>query len=108
MNPAHLEENLHELFVCKASNTGWAHFKYFTYNLQIGNADIEALIHVGMPHNPNIGNKKGSKITLKDANSKLKRGKELLLQTKQLIFKQLGIHPCLMSTIRFTGVVIKP
>lgn len=36
------------------------HFEHFTYNLKIWNADVEALIHIGMPHNPNIGNKKGS------------------------------------------------
>lgn len=69
----HLRTCINCLF-CKASTTGRAHFKYFTYNLKIRNADIEALIHVGMPHNPNIGNKKGSKITLTDANPKLKRG----------------------------------
>lgn len=36
-----------------------------TYNLQIWNADVEALVHVGMPHDPHVSDKKGSKITLK-------------------------------------------
>ncbi len=39
---------------------------YFTYNLKVRNADIEALIHISMPHNPNIGDKKGSQVTLND------------------------------------------
>lgn len=52
------------------------HFEHFTYNLKIWNADVEALIHIGVPHNPNIGNKKGSKITLKDTDPRLKRGSE--------------------------------
>lgn len=46
---------------------------FLTYNLEIRNADIEALIHIGMPHNPNIGNEKGPKVTLKDIASKSKR-----------------------------------
>lgn len=37
-----------------------------TYNLEVRNADIEALIHIGMPHNPDVGDKESSKITLKE------------------------------------------
>lgn len=40
---------------------------YCTYNLKVRNADIEALVHIGMPHDPNIGDKEGSKITLKES-----------------------------------------
>lgn len=39
---------------------------YCTYNLKVRNADIEALIHIGVPHNPNIGDKEGSEVTLKE------------------------------------------
>lgn len=37
-----------------------------TYNLKVRNADVEALVHVGVPHNPDIGDKEGSEITLKE------------------------------------------
>lgn len=43
---------------------------YCTYNLKVRNADIEALIHIGMPHNPNIGDKEGSKVTLRERKSR--------------------------------------
>lgn len=39
---------------------------YHTYNLKVRNADVEALVHVGVPHNPDIGDKEGSEITLKE------------------------------------------
>ena len=39
---------------------------FYTYNLEVRNADIEALIHIGMPHNPNIGDEESAKITLKE------------------------------------------
>ena len=38
---------------------------FHTYNLKVRNADIEALVHIGMPHDPNVGDKEGSKVTLK-------------------------------------------
>lgn len=45
---------------------------YFnTHNLQVRNADIEALIHIGVPHDPNIGDKEGSQVTLRDRKSLL-------------------------------------
>ena len=34
------------------------------YHLQVGNANVEALVHVGMPYQSNIGNKKCAKIAL--------------------------------------------
>lgn len=37
-----------------------------TYNLEIRNADVKTLIHIGMPYNPNIGDKEGPKIPLKE------------------------------------------
>lgn len=37
----------------------------FTYNLKVRNADIEALVHVGMPNNPNVSDEEGSKVSLK-------------------------------------------
>lgn len=44
-----------------------------THNLQVRNADIEALVHIGVPHDPNIGDKEGSQVTLRDRNAFLKR-----------------------------------
>lgn len=44
---------------------------FFTYNLEVRNADVEALIHISMPHNPNISNKEGSKVTLNERKVKL-------------------------------------
>ena len=38
-----------------------------TYNLEVRNADVEALVHIGVPHNPDVGDKEGSKITLKES-----------------------------------------
>lgn len=43
---------------------------YHAYNLKVRNADIEALIHIGVPHNPNIGDEEGSEVTLKKNNIK--------------------------------------
>lgn len=40
-------------------------FSYYTYNLEVRNADIEALVHIGVPHNPNICDKESPKIALK-------------------------------------------
>lgn len=37
---------------------------YYSYNLEVRNADIEALVHICMPHNPNIGDEESPKITL--------------------------------------------
>lgn len=50
---------------------------YCTYNLKVRNADIEALIHVGVPHNPNIGDKEGSKVPLKQRKPTSVKEKEL-------------------------------
>lgn len=50
---------------------------YCTHNLKERNADIEALIHIGMPHNPNIGDEEGSKITLKERKPTSVKEKEL-------------------------------
>lgn len=47
---------------------GKSYFVYRAYNLKVRNADIEALIHIGVPHNPNIGDKEGSEVTLKNKN----------------------------------------
>lgn len=53
---------------------------YYTYDLQVRNADIKALVHIGVPHNPNIGDKEGSKVSLKE-----RKGTQLLiLQTNYL------------------------
>lgn len=38
----------------------------YTYNLKVRNANIEAFIHVSMPHDPDIGDKERTKITLKE------------------------------------------
>ena len=84
-NPAHILEIVHELHEEKLPLHQVSDdyiSEHFTYNLKIRNADIEALIHIGVPHNPDIGNKKGSKITLEDTDPRLTRGREPLLQTK--------------------------
>ena len=39
---------------------------YYTYNLEVRNADVEALIHISMPHNPNICDEESPKIALKE------------------------------------------
>lgn len=39
-----------------------------THNLQVRNADVEALVHIGVPHDANISDKEGSEVTLRDGN----------------------------------------
>lgn len=50
----------------------WSFLFFFliscTYNLKIRNADIEALVHVGVPHDPNISDEESSQVTLVDKN----------------------------------------
>lgn len=50
------------------SSIEWVSFVsiHCTHNLQVRNADIEALIHIGVPYNPNISDKEGSQVTLRD------------------------------------------
>lgn len=39
---------------------------YYTYNLEVRNADIEALIHICVPYNANISNEECPQITLRN------------------------------------------
>lgn len=62
------------LYTMRTVSWAWAHYKdynnddnlkvQYTYDLQIGNADVETLVHVGVPNDPNIGDEERTEIPL--------------------------------------------